>query len=287
MHDLQVKIETHDKSLDQLTKEVEAAQAHKAKLIRAQKLFHAMVSLHQSENVLALVDKRVAEVKQDVKKIGEAAEDIVRERNELKSQLEESIGSDSDKLLDIKRQLQHQSDMLSALSAKRKEVAEIVGEWRDHVDGLRALHGLPSHSGNGNEALLIPKLPHPPESGDQAEQESEEEAEKEEAAEEAAAAADGSGSGSGPAPVKKTPFEKIGPKVEAEEVEAEDVTAKPKQIKATHDAITDLVNVHLPAWTGSASRPAPAAAAAAKPASFLSLEESANSLPRVRRNRAV
>merc|ERR1711862_862131 len=120
---------------------------------------------------------------------------IVRERNELKNQLEESIGSDTDKLKDIKRQLQHQSEMLSALCAKRKEVSEIVGEWRDHVDGLRALHGLPSHSGNGNDALLIPKLPHPPESGDEAEQESEEEEEKETEAEEAATAATEGGSG--------------------------------------------------------------------------------------------
>ena len=201
-----------------------------------------MVSLHQSEQVLSLIDKKAGVLKGKVKAIGDQADDIVREREELKKQMQDSINGDASKLAALKKKLQAKANVLDALVTKRADVAGIVGEWRSHVDKLRAVHGLPPRSGE-TDTISIPELPRPPSESEDAE----EEAAEENGAEQAAGGSGGAGEDGSGEPKHAAQEQVVADEAPAEKVvEAEEVTVSDKDLAATRKGIHELLTVHLP-----------------------------------------
>lgn len=256
MKKLQMQIEEHEKSLASLDKEVEAGRRHKKKLQHAQKLLHSMVSLHQSENVLSLLDKHIEEVKGHIKKLGDDAEDAVRNVQGVKKQLQEEMAKHEALLQAARKKLAAHEATLTKLCDKRSEVATVVQQWRDFVASLKAAVGIAS----GGKSLTIPKLPHPP-AGDDADVEDDSGSGDEE---EQAADPKAEASGEKPQTKKKSKTEtietapaepeaegkeapKAGPK---DEFDASEITALPHEIQATHNGIEELLSVHLPRITG-------------------------------------
>jgi len=246
---IQKAIESHQKEMEELQEHLSAAQEHNRRLMMAQRLAHAMVSLHQSEKVLSVIDDRVVKMKKTIKKIGEDAEDISRQRDDMKKDLVDAMDGDDDKLKDIKKKLQKLDSVLQALCSKREETAGVVGEWREFVDGLRSAHGLPPRNG-GDGPLAIPVLPKPPTAKEEQEEEQQEEEAEAESVKGGPTASEESGG-----ELRKTPLIEVKPKADAsEDLNVSDITAKPHEIAATQASIDELLQVHLPKVVGTRSR---------------------------------
>mmetsp|Transcript_15890 Transcript_15890/g.21521 ORF Transcript_15890/g.21521 Transcript_15890/m.21521 type:complete len:361 (+) Transcript_15890:76-1158(+) len=275
MHKLQSQIESHETSLTDLNKQLEAAEKHKRDLLHAQKLLHSMVSLHQSETVLNAIDARVESIKAAIKKLGEEAEDLMRGRDDMKKELEEEMAAKEAALQAMRKKLAAKESLLTALCSKRDEVAGTVSEWRNFVGGLKSAAGIASKG----DTVSVPKLPHPPSGEDAEEEEEAEEGGEGQAAEEEEA--------SGSEAPKKAEVEEVKGESEEEGEEAaqedtSEVTAEAHEIKATKDSIQELLNVHLPRITGTGTT-APAAPPAAPPAAKKAYRFKES--PRLRRNR--
>ncbi|MCO5228476.1 MAG: hypothetical protein M9934_09330 [Thermomicrobiales bacterium] len=123
-----------------MTKQLQEGLQAKNRLMLAQKLMVAIISLKKAERVLGEVDAKIAAGKAALKKYGDAAEDIAESMKRSEADHVKEMADMKDKVAKLRTDLGTQQSSLDSLVAKRARIADTVSRWKEHVSTLRDAH---------------------------------------------------------------------------------------------------------------------------------------------------
>lgn len=136
---LHARIEQQEHELTAINDQLAQAERQKRHLLLLKEMLHALLQLRSATTRLSDTQKKIDELSKGIEELGAAAEEHVRERDDLKKQLEDSIAEHTAKLEEGKGKLTEFENMLAHLKGEEDTMRRLVTAWKGRVSELHEM----------------------------------------------------------------------------------------------------------------------------------------------------
>jgi len=136
---LHARIEQQEHELTAINDQLAQAERQKKHLLLLKEMLHALLQLRSATQRLTDTQGKIDALSKSIEELGAAAEEHVREREDLKKQLEESIAEHTSKLEEGKGKLTEFEQMLARLKQEEDTMRRLVTAWKGRVGELHEM----------------------------------------------------------------------------------------------------------------------------------------------------